>query len=134
MDVEAVLTLVNKAVYDQTQRHLSDLQQAVIVKVWHGKKYHEIADEYGCTEGHAKDTGSLLWKLLSISWEKKVTKSNFRSLSKLELQSWDNRKSDAAGNIADSTNLGVLEDSNFLGRQKALATLQDLVERDHKII
>lgn len=137
MDVEAILTLVNKAVYNQTQKHLSDLQQAVVTKVWHGKKYHEIADEYGCTEGHAKDTGSLLWKLLSTDWGKKVTKSNFRSLSKRQLQSLDNQKIDATNNIVNivnSTNLAVLEDCNFLGRQKAIATLQDLVAQNHKII
>ncbi len=125
MDVEAVVALVNQEVYTQTKKHLSDLQQAVITKVWQGKKYLEIADEYGCTEGHAKDTGFLLWKLLSKAWGKKVTKSNFRSL--IKLQSSDNLRLNLTDNVA-------VEESNFLGRQKAIAILQDLVNQNHKII
>ena len=134
MDLEAVIALVNQEVYGQTKKHLSDLQQAVIVLVWQGKKYLEIADEYGCTEGHAKDTGSSLWKMLSQAWGKKVTKSNFRSLSKLELQSLKDRTADFDNSSVSLSKTIVLEDSSFLGRQKAIADLQDLVNKNHKII
>ena len=61
MDVEAVTMLVEPEVYRLTNKPLNDLQQEIVAKVWQGKKYCEIADEYGCTEGHAKETGSLLW-------------------------------------------------------------------------
>ena len=134
MDVEVVVSLVDRDIYHQTQKHLTDLQQAVVVKVWQGKKYYEIADEYGCTEGHAKDTGSLLWKLLSQAWGKKVTKSNFRSLSKRQLQSLEQQETKIESNLNSADNLFALESNSFLGRQNAIATLQDLVNQNHKII
>ena len=132
MDIEAAIALVNREVYAQTKKHLSDLQQAVVIRVLQGKKYIEIADEYGCTEGHAKDTGFLLWKLLSKAWGKKVTKSNFRSLTKLQL-SLDNLKTDVPNKTISPTDL-VVENSSFLGRQKAIADMYNLIARNHKII
>ena len=124
MNVEAALVLVNRAVYRHTNKHLTDLQQAVVTDVLKGRKYWEIADLYGCTEGHAKDTGSLLWKLLSQAWSAKVTKSNLRSIVTRQLQS------------AESTvvNSSLVEKTNFVGRQEAIANLQALVDRGHKMI
>ncbi|MEM8828822.1 MAG: ATP-binding protein, partial [Cyanobacteria bacterium P01_G01_bin.19] len=132
MEVTAVIALVNQAVYAQTNRHLSDLQQATIAKVWEGKKYHEIADEYGCTEGHAKDTGSLLWKLLSKAWGKKVTKSNFRSLSKLQLESAN--KLNFFSEVIEQEGVAGAARKSFLGRKNAIATLQNLISQGCKVI
>ena len=134
MDVEAILALVNRAVYDQTEKHLSDLQQAVIVKVLQGKKYYEIAEEYGCTEGHAKDTGSLLWQLLSTAWGKKVTKSNFRSSSNRQLQSANNFPTNTSGDLMASSGSIVIESHDFLGRQQAMDALQKSIAQNQKII
>jgi len=124
MDIEAIVFLVNEAVYRQTAKPLNDLQQVIITEVWQGKKYWEIADEYGCTEGHAKDTAALLWKLLSVAWGKKVTKSNFRSLSKLQV---NNRTK----SVIDSP---TIENQHFLGRNEAIASLDRLINLGHKII
>ena len=134
MNVEAAIALVNREVYAQTKKHLSDLQRAVVTRVWQGKKYTEIADEYGCTEGHAKDTGFLLWKLLSKAWGKKVTKSNFKSSVELQLKSLNNLKADVPNRIISSTNLIAIENRSFLGRHKAIADMQNLIARNHKII
>ncbi len=132
MDVEAAVILVDREVYLQTNKHLSDLQQAIITQVWQGGKYLEIADKYGCTEGHAKDTGSLLWKLLSQAWGEKVTKNNFRSLIKRQL----NSVSDSGAEKPETSPVNSLKSENkdFVGRQNAIATLQDLVDRGNKII
>ncbi len=130
MDLEAVVVLVDREVYRQTDKHLTDLQQAVITQVWQGSKYWEIADRYGCTEGHAKDTGSMLWKLLSQAWDKKVTKSNFRSLITRQLNSLDSPEQ----MLAEEKTSSELEQINFVGRQKAIADLQTLVDRGTKII
>ncbi|MEL6930447.1 MAG: ATP-binding protein, partial [Cyanobacteria bacterium J06600_6] len=133
MNVEAALVLVNKAVYHHTDKHLTDLQQAVITNVLAGRKYGEIADLYGCTEGHAKDTGSLLWKLLSQVWEAKVTKSNLRSVVNRQLQLVAESQADIA--IVQATDYSpTVEKPNFVGRQSAIANLQALVARGHKII
>jgi tetratricopeptide (TPR) repeat protein len=128
MNVEAALILLDREVYRHTNKHLTDLQQAVITSVLLGRKYLEIADAYGCTEGHAKDTGSLLWQLLSQGWGEKVTKSNLRSLVKRRLRSC---KSEATGEqIIDLEE----HDPSFVGRQQAIANLQTLVTQGHKII
>ena len=134
MDVEAAIASIDREVYTQTKRHLSDLQQVVITKVWQGKKYIEIADEYGCTEGHAKDTGFLLWKLLSKAWGKKITKSNFRSITTLHLQSSNNLKFNLTSTEIKAIDSAVTEQSNFIGRQRAIADLQNLIAQNHKII
>ena len=132
MNIEAVVALVNQEIYRQTKKHLSDLQQVVVTKVWQGKKYLEIADEYGCTEGHAKDTGSSLWKLLSKAWGEKVTKSNFRSL--ITRQSGDNSEISIVDDAAGLNNLVISKNRSFLGREQAIAILQDLINQDKKII
>ena len=131
MDLEAAILLVDREVYLHTNKHLNDLQQAVVTKVWQGKKYYEIADEYGCTEGHAKDTGSLLWQLLSQSWGKKVTKANFRSLIKRQLKSLSHPHTVAeAKTVIEPT----LSEISFIGRQQAIANLHSLVARGSKVI
>ena len=133
MDIEAAITLVDREVYRHTNKHLNDLQQAIVTKVWQGRKYLEIADEYGCTEGHAKDTGSLLWKLLSSAWGKKVTKNNFRTLIKRQ---FDLTRIEAASSndARQDKKHRTINNLNFVGRQEAIATLQSLVDRGNKII
>ena len=128
MDVEAATMLVEREVYRLTNKPLNDLQQAIVTKVWQGKKYCEIADEYGCSEGHAKDTGSLLWQLLSQAWQSKITKNNFRSVLKKRLKSLENNE---AVFQPISVSMG---NTDFIGREQAIADLDSLVERGHKII
>ena len=133
MDIEAAITLVDREVYRCTNRHLNDLQQAIITKVWQGRKYLEIADEYGCTEGHAKDTGSLLWQLLSSAWGKKVTKGNFRTSIKRQFETMTSLEA-VSNNNAQQDGSQAIDNLNFVGRQQAIATLQNLVDRGNKII
>ena len=131
MDLDSAIVFVNREVYLHTNKPLTDLQQAIITLVWQGRTYLEIADEYGCTEGHAKDTGSLLWKLLSQAWGKKVTKSNFRSLITRQFPGLDNLDTIETA-IAQPEK--IPEKRDFVGRQQAIANLQNLVSQDHKII
>lgn len=128
MDLETAILLVEREVYRHTNKHLNDLQQAVVAKVWQGRKYWEIADEYGCTEGHAKDTGSLLWQLLSQAWGKKVTKANFRSLIKRQLKSC---LIEQGNEVTEQT---ISEKIGFIGRSEAIANLHNLVRRGSKVI
>ncbi|MGK7949364.1 MAG: NB-ARC domain-containing protein [Xenococcaceae cyanobacterium] len=125
MSVEKALLLVDRLIYTQTTKHLSDLQSTILRQVWQGKKYLEIADEYGCTEGHAKDVGSLLWKLLSKTLGEKVTKNNFRTVieRKLHLES-----------SLPQPEIRLSPSKNFLGRQNAIEHLQTIVTQGNKII
>ena len=78
MDDEAVLVWLDTIIPSKTGEQLSELDRIILQQVWLGRKYLEIADFYGCTEGHAKDVGSKLWKLLSKVMRQKITKSNCR--------------------------------------------------------
>ncbi len=78
MDDEAVLVWLDTVIPSKTGEQLSELDKIILQQVWLGRKYLEIADFYGCTEGHAKDVGSRLWKLLSKVMRQKITKSNCR--------------------------------------------------------
>lgn len=78
METEALLAWLDTIVPIQTGERLNELERVILEQVWLGRKYLEIADTYGCTEGHAKDTGSQLWKLLSKVLREKITKSNCR--------------------------------------------------------
>ncbi|MGB6298925.1 MAG: NB-ARC domain-containing protein [Rivularia sp. (in: cyanobacteria)] len=78
MDDEAVLVWLDTIIPSKTGEQLSELDKIILQQVWLGRKYLEIADFYGCTEGHAKDVGSKLWKLLSKVMRQKITKSNCR--------------------------------------------------------
>jgi tetratricopeptide (TPR) repeat protein len=78
MDPEQALAKVEALVVAQTGKHLSELQRFILQQVWQEWKYLDIADIYGCTEGHAKDVGAELWKHLSQIMGEKITKKNLR--------------------------------------------------------
>ncbi|MEL6441590.1 MAG: tetratricopeptide repeat protein [Cyanobacteria bacterium J06621_8] len=126
IDLEAAIALVDQKVYRSTDKHLTDLQQFIVARVCQGEKYIDIADAYGCTEGHAKDIGSLLWQLLSQAWGTKVTKGNFRRQITQQL------KSEIS---LDASKLTInLKKLDFVGREQAIAHLKDLVNQGRRVI
>jgi len=135
MNIEAAMVLIDQDVYRYTNKHLNDLQQAIVLNVWQGRKYWEIADEYGCTEGHAKDTGSLLWQLLSAAWDIKVNKSNFRSLIIKRLQTIVEPELNFVADLSN-TLLESIPPKNieFIDRQEAIANLEGFFQQNSKIV
>lgn len=134
MDAEAAVAWLDAIIPPQTGERLSDLQKVILVQVWLGRKYLDIAHSYGCTEGHAKDAGSQLWKLLSKVLREKITKSNCRATLERVL-----RKTTAISSLIDHSrspqNLTPkLEDTNFIGRTEAIAHLNTLVNQGSKVI
>lgn len=80
MDFEEVFQVVDAAVVAKKQRHLKDVEVAILRESWQGKKYHEIAEAYGYTAEYLKqDVGPKLWKLLSEVLGEKVSKTNFHA-------------------------------------------------------
>ncbi|NJM78149.1 MAG: hypothetical protein HC852_23205 [Acaryochloridaceae cyanobacterium RU_4_10] len=77
MDVDAAIEWLDSQVLAETGNRLTELQRILSIQVWQGRTYAEIADRYGCTEGHAKDIGSDLWKLLSDVLGERITKRIF---------------------------------------------------------
>ncbi|WP_392533551.1 tetratricopeptide repeat protein [Nostoc sp. C117] len=133
MDAQAALAWLDTIIPAQTGERLSDLQKVILGQVWLGRKYLEIAHSYGCTEGHAKDAGSQLWKLLSLVLRQKITKSNCRATLERVL-----RKTNAISSLIDYSRTPhaapKLEDTNFIGRTEAIAHLNTLVNQGSKVI
>ncbi|MDJ0650175.1 MAG: NB-ARC domain-containing protein [Xenococcaceae cyanobacterium MO_188.B19] len=127
MNVDQALLLVDEILATNTGTSLNDLQYVILKDAWQGKTYAIIADEYGCTEGHAKDVGYLLWKILSKLFGKKVTKNNFRTI--IEQHFTAPKKSLDQFYFPEPQ-----ESSQFLGRQESLTDIQNLVAQNHKII
>lgn len=79
MDIQDVLKLADRLVFNHTGKHLDDLQKTIIEGVWDGKKYADIAEKIPCSEGYIRDTASDLWKILSSLSGENINKSNFCS-------------------------------------------------------
>ena len=77
MDWQTVLNSIDELVFQQTGKHLNNLQIAILKGVLNNKKYKEIAEQYKCSNGHIKDEGYELWQLLSDTLGEKLNKSNF---------------------------------------------------------
>jgi DNA-directed RNA polymerase specialized sigma24 family protein len=79
MDVQAVLKYMDDLVFAQTGQHLDSLRVAILKGVINGKKYTQIAEEYNCSAGHAKDEAYELWQIFSEALGEDLNKSNFRA-------------------------------------------------------
>ncbi|MBP0029418.1 AAA family ATPase [Roseofilum sp. Guam] len=79
MVVTAMLQFADRLVFDETGKHLDDIQKAVVKGVWQGKSYEEIAQECHRSESRVRDVGYKLWRILSERLEEDVNKSNFRA-------------------------------------------------------
>jgi hypothetical protein len=79
MNLEEVLKLADKIIFDQTGQHLDDLQEAVLRGTLQREKYKQIAKDFDCSESNVRQIGSELWRILSEELGEDVSKSNFRS-------------------------------------------------------
>ncbi len=150
MDDEAVLVWLDTIIPSKTGEQLSELDKIILQQVWLGRKYLEIADFYGCTEGHAKDVGSKLWKLLSKVMRQKITKSNCRRVLEkcfrkagtisglFDYQITENltpQPPSLRGNGENFQERGFKqEDINFIGRSGAIDRINNLVNLGSKVI
>jgi len=82
MDAEEILKFADNLVFTKTGKHLDNVQEAILLGAWQGQKYPKIAEEAHCSEGHARDVASELWKIFSDVLGEAVNKSNFKSTLK----------------------------------------------------
>jgi len=80
MNSQEIFEFIDESVYEKKGEHLNDLHRAVIEGILKHQKYEEIADEYGCSPGHAKDVGYELLQMLSEVFGELVNKKNLRSV------------------------------------------------------
>jgi hypothetical protein len=55
MDTQEVFQLIDNLVFNHTGKHLDTLQLGILKNGFNGHKYAKIAEEYNCSEGHARD-------------------------------------------------------------------------------
>lgn len=83
MNIEQALVFLDTAL---TQKVLNNVEELVFRQAWDDRTYAEMADTSGYDANYLKDVGSKLWKLLSKALGETVTKSNFRSVLRRQLQ------------------------------------------------
>jgi hypothetical protein len=96
MDVQAVINYLDELVFKQSGKHLDSLQVAILKGVFNGQKYTDIAKDYNCTAGHAKDEAYELWRILSNALGEDLDKSNIHAT--IERLGFANVKSPIIGN------------------------------------
>ncbi|GCL42014.1 ATP-binding protein [Dolichospermum planctonicum] len=79
MNINEVVTFVDKIVFEKTGKHLDDVQAAVVQGTWERRTYDDIAQECNVTKNHVGDIGAELWQLLSQALNEDIKKTNFRS-------------------------------------------------------
>jgi hypothetical protein len=79
MDIAEALKIADNLVFASRNKHLSDLESAIIEGVCQGKKYSQIAQDNYCDQSHVNDVAASLWKAISDAVGEQVKKTNFRS-------------------------------------------------------
>lgn len=78
MDVNQALDFIEKLLYEQTGKHLNDLEREVFLGSWHGQTYEKI---YPLNPQYIeKDVSYKLWKKLSNLLGEKVAKKNLQGV------------------------------------------------------
>ena len=138
MDVEKVLEYVDELVFGQTGEHLDSLQSAILKGVFNGRKYTEVAKDYNCTTGHAKDEAYELWQILSEALGEDLNKSNVRAA--IERLGFANYQSPIIGNRVGNINLcsntprndadSEIDDFELVGRESVKeSSIVDVMKR-----
>lgn len=131
MNAEVALAWIDILVLTKTGERLNTLQTTILQQVLQGNKYLKIAEYYSCTEGHVKDVSSQLWKLLSKELGEKITKMNCQAVLERHLQKTAIHSLEA--NVIQTIPLTEVK-LNFVGRVRAIAHLDTLIERGSKVI
>jgi tetratricopeptide (TPR) repeat protein len=118
MGAEDGLAIAEQLIFAATGEHLDDLTRQIFMLAWDGKAYHEIADQMDYEDSYVRDRGSQLFKLLSQVLPYPIRKSNFR------------------GYIERQPRPAMLNPAtpNFVGRDQALADLDQRVQQGAKLI
>ncbi|MBF2029801.1 MAG: tetratricopeptide repeat protein [Oscillatoriales cyanobacterium C42_A2020_001] len=147
MGAEESLQLVDRLVLNATSEHLSDLRAAVFRGSWEGETYDAIAERLGYAEAYVKEEGANLFRLLTEILGERVTKTNFRaaleryqaSMSGNSPQELEERTINLAsvnngfGSVTVTPTTHEV-DPNFIGREGAIAHLNEKIAQGNRII
>jgi NACHT domain len=89
MEIAEVLKLADELIFAKTGEHIDYMQKAILEGTFQGRTYPEIAEATHSSEGHTRDIGSELWKILSEGLGEDITKRNFRArIEKVEFNNF----------------------------------------------
>lgn len=136
MNVEALINQVDARVLAETEKHLSDLQVAILQGSLEGQKYEAIADLTFCTEGHIKDVASGLWKQLSQIFGEPITKKTLKTILRKQCSTSESEtnleETVKRLSITESQDWGDAPDvALFQGRESEQQMLQTWITQDH---
>ncbi len=128
-ELERIVAAANAAVFQQTDRYLSDVETTILLGAIADQTYEQIAASSNYSINYLKrDIGPKLWRLLSEALGEKISKTNFQvALSRysVEVQSQPQPSPSA------HCDWGAAPDvSFFLGRSTELDTLQQWIVGD----
>lgn len=76
---EIIVRFVDYIFFSETGKHLDTLQEEIIRGVLSQKKYLKIANDYGYSLSHIKETAAEIWKPLSDALGETVNKRNLEA-------------------------------------------------------
>jgi ABC-type dipeptide/oligopeptide/nickel transport system ATPase subunit len=158
MEIAEVLKLADELIFAKTGEHIDYLQKAILEGTFQGRTYPEIAEATHSSEGHARDIGSELWKILSKGLGEDITKRNFRAI--IEKASFYNSPSAIGRDHVTVNNVNVCQEKarsptepqnsqqtfkqlhidlgdapeifTFFDRTSELSTLENWITGDHR--
>ncbi|MDJ0600437.1 MAG: hypothetical protein QNJ37_16550 [Crocosphaera sp.] len=127
MDTKEVFQLIDNLVFRQTGKHLDTLQLGILKNVFNGQKYAKIAEDYNCSEGHARDKAYELWRILSDVLGEELNKSNIRAAIERFI---------IANNINNLVNSEKIDNVNFCSKPSKNSEIDDFetVETENSLI
>ncbi len=135
MGAEEALEFVDHLVFRKTGEHLDKAQRIILRHLWEDEKrtYNDIAESRGYTEAHLKSVGAGLWHLLSTVLGQKVSKSTFSAVIR---GFWQNQQGQRSSPVVGAINHAPAPeiDSNFVGRDREIADLNNLVSQGARVI
>jgi len=77
--IDDVLQYIDDLVSEDTQEHLTSLEEGILKGSWERKNYTQISKELHCSESHIKKQAANLWKKLSHLLGVEVNKDNLQA-------------------------------------------------------
>jgi len=134
MDTQELVSYLDELLFSSTGKRIDSLQVAILKGVLKGQKYAEIAQEFNCSAGHAKDEAYKLWQTLSDTLGEEITKSNFRARIE-KIVAKVSKNSQFVGNIqVKKLNFCPNSSSNFEKNDDIIRDDQIIVESAKKKI
>ncbi len=135
MGAEEALEFVDNLVFLKTGEHLDKAQRIILSDLWEDERrtYQNIAERRSYTEAHLKSVGAGLWNLLTEVFGQKVSKSTFPTITQGFWKTQQTQKA-SLSNLAINNQPAQDLNSNFVGRDREIADIQNLVSQGARVI